>query len=77
MLPKIFHDIMIDNYIEGGKFYHSSGRNSEEFSEIERESSVQVNLAEELIDRDVLFSLSEFGNAGHLRIDKRNLNRMV
>ena len=35
------------------------------------------NLAEELVDRDVLFSLSEFGNAGHLRIDKRNLNRMV
>ena len=73
MLPKIFHDIMIDDYIEGGKFYHhSSGRVSGHC-----DSSVQDTLAEELADPDVLFSLSEFGNNGHLRIDQRNLNRMV
>ena len=69
MLPFIFHEIMIDDYIEGGKCYQlSDSRNYEQVQEVTQEDSFAES---------EVFNLSEFGQFGTLRIDRVNLNRII
>ena len=41
MLPKIFHEIMIDDFIEGGKFYQSDKSNYDYESVQERATDAE------------------------------------
>ena len=68
MLPMIFHDIMIDDFIEGGKVVKRS--------EVSAPDSVQeISL---LSDNDFgIFDLSEYGTFGNLRVDRAQLKSII
>ena len=69
MLPMIFHDIMIDDFIEGGKIIKRST--------VSQPESLQDNslLSEE--DDVGIFDLSEYGQFGKLRIDRARLKKII
>ena len=49
MLPKIFHDIMIDDFIEGGKFYNQNSSFEfidENFNKIMGSSQNRIDIKE-------------------------------
>ena len=61
MLPMIFHDIMIDDFIEGGKVVKRSEASAPD-------SIQEISL---LSDNEFgIFDLSEYGTFGNLRVDR-------
>ena len=64
MLPSIFHDVMIDDFIEHGKFVTMSGSEN---------GSNQVSLQKNSFESEngsMIFDVSEYGQFGQLRIER-------
>ena len=71
MLPKIFHDIMIDDFIEHGKFVQMSGsENGSNQMSLQKSSSESENSS-------MIFDVSEYGQFGQLRVERAKLHKIA